>query len=90
MALQKKVLTDSGVEITQAYARIDTISGSKESVDITLNYYVSQLAVSEGKSYLKQELYTFIPSVEDESDNFIKQGYEHLKALSEFEGAVDV
>lgn len=89
MALKVNVTTESGVSFDQSYARIDSIGGSKDSLQFTLNYYVGQQEFLEGKGYLKQERYEFEPSVEDDAPNFIKQGYEHLKALPDFAQATD-
>ncbi|OMD08402.1 hypothetical protein [Paenibacillus odorifer] len=91
MALEMKNNTlDTGITVASAYVRIDTISGSKDSISIGLNYYVNKNAVTEGKPFFKTEQYLFIPSVDDSSANFIKQGYEHLKSLPEFSEATDV
>ncbi|KIL46147.1 hypothetical protein [Jeotgalibacillus campisalis] len=71
----------------------------------TLNCYTVIVNIRGGKDFLALEVedqrfdnreikidskeYWFTPSVKDGSENFIKQGYEHLKTLDEFEGAVD-
>ncbi|NOU63184.1 hypothetical protein GC096_03875 [Paenibacillus sp. LMG 31461] len=89
MAILRAVETESGVMVENAYARIDTISGSKNQIAITLNYYLSQSHYTDGKSYVHQEVYSYEPEVEGESDNFIKQGYEHIKSLSGFSKAID-
>lgn len=89
MALLLDVALNSGLNVNGAYARIDTISGSKDGLNITLNYYVDQQAFTDGKSYVKQEVYYFVPSVADGADNFIKQGYVYLKTLDAFATATD-
>jgi len=33
--------------------------------------------------------FSFVPSVGDDADNFIKQAYEHAKTLADFTGAAD-
>lgn len=79
-----------GFEVPETYIRIDTISGYKGGLDISVNSYASQSAFEANEGYLEQKKYTFVPSVEDDSPNFIKQGYEYLKTLSEYADAVDV
>ena len=83
------VTLPSGLIKDNAYARIDGINGTKDQLSLTLNYYINQEGFSEGKAVLKQEQYDFEPSVEEGSDNFIKQGYEYLKTLPSFSEAID-
>lgn len=91
MALQlDSIVLESGITVDSSYVRVDTISGSKDSLLVTVNYYVSQNSFNDGKSYIKSEQFSFIPSVEDGSANFIKQAYEFLKKRPEFTNAVDV
>ena len=80
---------ENGIIVNNSYARIDSIFGSKSKIEFTLNYYINKDAFSKNNSYLEQELYSFIPSVEQNSSNFIKQGYEYLKTLEEFKSATD-
>ena len=89
MALIKNTTLSDGLIINSAYIRIDTISGYKGGLDISVNYYISQQDVIDGKGYLQQKMYHFVPSVEDTAPNFIKQGYEYLKTLPEYEYAID-
>lgn len=90
MALKIGVSLESGIAVEDAYARIFHIEGDKSTLAIALQYYVSQAAVEEQKPPFKEDYYQFVPSVEDDAPNFIKQGYEHLKSLPEFADAVDV
>lgn len=90
MALKILVTADSGLTVENSYARIEWFNGSKEAMGFSLNYYVSQEALQEGKSMITQKMFSFRPLVNIDSDNFIKQGYEYLKTLPEFEGATDV
>jgi hypothetical protein len=89
MALQIKT-SFNGIVVNGAYARIDSISGFKGGIDFSLNFYVSQSEFTDGNGYFKQKMHHFVPSVEDDAPNFIKQGYEYLKTLNEFENAIDV
>lgn len=90
MAISKNIILNNGLEVNNAYIRIDTINGYKGGLDISVNFYTSQGAFTSGKGYLEQKMYNFVPSVIDTSANFIKQGYEYLKTLDEYKDAVDV
>jgi hypothetical protein len=91
MALVLDITTDSGITIDQAYARVDYRSGlNKSDLMFTLNYYVSKEICDQGKPYFRQDTFTFVPSVDDNAPNDIKQCYEYLKTLPEFEGSIDV
>lgn len=81
---------ENGLVVQSAYARVDSIMGYKGGMDFSLNYYTSSQAFEEGRPYLQQEIHQFIPSVEDGAENFIKQAYEYLRTLPEFQFAVNV
>ncbi|WP_094603465.1 hypothetical protein SPSIL_015230 [Sporomusa silvacetica DSM 10669] len=89
MALQKTIALSSGLTADNAYIRIDTVSGYKGQITISVNSYVSQAEFTGGQGYLEQKMYLFVPSVADDALNFIKQGYVYLKTLTEFVDAVD-
>lgn len=90
MALTKEIELGSGIALPNAYYRISTVGGDKGNQILTLCLYASQESFEEGKDCLEQRYYEFVPSIEDEAPNFIKQGYEHLKTLEQFSGAADV
>lgn len=91
MAIQMRVVLESGIEVESAYARVGNRNGdNKEELTFSLNYYINNQAPSEGKAILKQEHYTFVPSVADDAPNDIKQCYEYIKTLPEFADAIDV
>jgi len=90
MGLIKNIDLENGLPIVQnSYLRIDTVGGNKTQACIGLKAYASQEAYASGKVCIKQYSETFIPLVDDNSYNFIKQGYEYLKTLDEFKDAVD-
>lgn len=80
---------ETGITVENAYGRIESVSGGKLGAEIGFRLYISQEAAVEGKAHVRQTPYTFIPSVEESAANFIKQGYEYLKSLEEFSGAID-
>jgi len=58
------------------------LNGDKEKVSIQVfTYKEANELLIESKSF------SFTPNLDGE--NFIKQGYEHLKTLPEFAGAID-
>lgn len=86
MALQTtidKVAFGQIIEIPDCYCKIVRVSGDKAGVTMIVEF-----SVSGARQFDKS--YSFVPSVADGSDNFIKQGYEHLKTLDEFYGSIDV
>ena len=68
-----------------AYIRIDAVRGSKKHIELFVNIYENR----ESDRPIISKLYDFSPSVEENSKNFIAQGYEYLKTLPEFSDAVD-
>lgn len=90
MALTNKTMVlKNGLVLGNSYIRIDTISGYKSSLTISVNIYSSQELFISGQGYLEQKMYNFVPSVENYASNFIKQGYEYLKTLDEYKDATD-
>lgn len=71
------------VNYKKTYARIEEISGTKSLVKIVVGFY------NEGAdgSLVDRMSSSFVPDLC--GPNFIKQGYEYLKTLPEFAGAVD-
>lgn len=90
MAIEQMKKLDIGLELPNAYIRIDTINGYKGGLTLSVNTYVSRESFKNGSSFLDQKSIEFIPSVEEGSENFIKQGYEYLKTMVEYENAKNV
>lgn len=87
MALRKSILkTVDGFEgtlsVKDAYWKIINISGDKEQIDFVIQAFNGEQQVGGFASF-------FTPSVEDGSENFIRQAYLYLKTLPEFENAED-
>jgi hypothetical protein len=89
MALLKMIETESGLTVENSYMRIEVLSGDKSNITFQLSGYVNQEAYSNGKVQIISKTFNFIPDIADNAPNFIKQGYEYLKTLPEFEGAID-
>ena len=64
-----------------AICKIVSVQGDKERLVLDVFFK------ADGINYHKD--YSFTPSVDDASTNFIKQGYLYLKTLPEFSGAED-
>lgn len=90
MALQKEVSLNNGIVSKKAYLRVDAVMGSKFGLSFNLDTYISEEAFKSGKGYVLRETYSFIPSVSENSENFIKQAYSYLKTLPEFSMAANV
>lgn len=89
MAIQKDVELQNGLIVNNAYHRIDTVSGSKNGITISVNSYTSQPAFLDGKPYLEQKIYTFEPDVSPNAVEIWTQCYEFIKSLDEYKRAVD-
>lgn len=89
MALIKNITLKNGLTVENVYIKIQTLYGSKSGLDITINSYISSEALKSGYEPLEQDSEHFVPSVEENSSNFIKQGYEYLKTLPKFANAID-
>lgn len=89
MALQKEYILniyEKKVVFNDAYFKVTHIVGNKENMDIQLSVFKDPTKnITIGSS-----TYSFVPSVDDNSENFIKQGYDYLKTLPEFSDAVDI
>jgi len=72
-----KLKQDSTIEILDAYYRIEEIYGTKDKLSIKVAVYTSKENALPGKQ-LDVFSYLFIPSLEEGSGNFFKQGYEFL------------
>lgn len=86
MALKQTInlIDNFGEEIkfVDAYVKVDSVSGSKEGVNVYVGKYKTN-----GGLLLAKGMFNFVPSMTGE--NFIKQAYDYLKTLPEFAGAQD-
>lgn len=93
MALKMKMNYSSvhgvDIELDAAYIRIESVQSKKDFACLSVFYYQSQGAFIADRPEFDSEFISFVPSVSDRAENFIKQGYEHLKTLPKFEKAID-
>jgi hypothetical protein len=90
MAFQMGIESNMGVTFANSYCYIHKIGGSKDLLYIQVNWYADQEARVGNLKPIDSKGYSFVPEVEDDSLNFIKQGYLYLKTLQEFSNAVDI
>ena len=64
-----------------AYIKVQNVSGNKNSVNVVVSFTDDNIQFSK--------TYCFSASVDNGAPNFIKQAYEYLKTLSEFENSED-
>lgn len=64
-----------------AVCKVTSVSGGKDNLNINVSH------IGDAAKY--ERSYSFEPSVNDGSHNFIKQAYLYLKTLPEFAGAED-
>lgn len=80
----------SGMVLETVYLKVDTVSGSKSNINAIAKIYLSREAANNGFAFVDQATCSFTPEVSDESPNYHKQTYEHMKTLDEYSHAVDV
>lgn len=84
MALKQNIKTEHGIEIQNAYARIEnTRIVEKDKMNFQLRYYVYE---KDHPCFLEK---VFSCDYNIDGDNPIKQGYLYLKTLPDFEGSID-
>lgn len=71
--------------IKDCYCRIEHLTGGKRNIEFKLYVYDADII-----NLIEIRTFSFIPSIVDNSDNFIKQGYEYLKTLDEYKYSVDI
>ena len=78
------VLSTQKIETVEktTYCKVSRVNGFKEYIVATVDVIEEDTAI-----VLLRREYSFVPDLE--GPNFIKQAYEHLKALPEFAGAED-
>lgn len=82
MALQKTT-TFNGINVPNAYIRVWRFEGNKSTLSVGVEYCATATDVRFNSVTYQ------VPFVLT-GDNPIRQAYEHLKTLPDFEGATDV
>lgn len=89
MALTKQFATEQGLDLQNAYFRIETIRGDRENFRVGLSIYVSHQARLQGKTPIAQLTYT-MPTPNISNQNLFAQIYTWLKQQPDFNNAQDV
>lgn len=80
--------TPSGLVSPSAYAKIDTLYGSKE-LRVDVHIFASKEAEQEQRPAIDQQSFTFNPIITENSLNYHIQAYDFLKTQDIFKDAVD-
>jgi hypothetical protein len=83
MAISKTVMTPHGIEVQNAYHRVEGLTFESKN---KLKFQV-RASVDGTKSHFLDANY--VCDYDIQGDNPIRQAYKHLKTLEEFSGAVD-
>lgn len=90
MGLIKSITLNSGLEVNDAYFRIDSLHSDQVSCDITITAYISREAYLGGKAFLSAERHDFKPETDDDAPNIFRQAYAYLKSVDDYRDAEDV
>lgn len=85
MALYKNNFKIDGNNEMDCKIKILGVSGSKENLCLEVAFYYK-----DSEFIVNKDFYLFTPDISNNSRNFIKQGYEYLKTLKEFDNAIDI
>jgi hypothetical protein len=86
MALQKNMVFEAygqSVPINNVYIKVAKVSANKSSA-------LAEIHFLENEKKIEEKTFGFNVSVEDGSDNFIKQAYEAMKKSHEYSDSEDV
>lgn len=91
MALSKTILSDTGLEIQNAYIRIDEYNCFESNIKARARAYISKDLKDAGKSFISgsEDIITFTADYSDTAVNTKKQIYEHMKTLEKYADAID-
>lgn len=67
------------------YGVINRVEGDKSLLHINIDFR----RIEKREVIITSLMFNFVPSVNEDSSNFLKQGYEYLKTLDEFADAID-
>lgn len=81
MAISKDI-NHKGLIIQSCYIRVEEFKGDKSNLSFVVGYYANKDSLPIHKE-------SFICSYSLTNGNALQQGYEHLKSLPKFEGAID-
>ena len=85
MALKMNVVDENGNTHVNAYLKVANVGGSKEMMTALLFAYDN----SGDENHIWIKRYSFVPTVSENSKNFIAQAYKYIKSQAEYSGAED-
>lgn len=88
MALSKTIsknIYGKTIDFENTYIKIGQLTGSKEQLEFETLTFAEDMT-----NLISIQTHVFKPSVLENSENFIKQGYEYLKTLDEYKDALDI
>jgi hypothetical protein len=89
MAIEKNITLKNNFSedsfFESAYIQVAEISGTKKLINAVI--FIKK---QDRINVLEQRVVSFVPSIDGNSSNFIKQTYEHLKTMNEFSNGKDV
>lgn len=92
MGLQKTIISDNGLEIQDAYFRIDEYScNGSNLINARIRAYVSRDLQKQGANFItgSEDVVSFIGQYFNNSINTKKQCYDYIKTLSKYTDAID-
>lgn len=93
MALEKNIISSTGLEVQNAYIKIDEYScGKGNIVNARIRAYASRELEQQGASYLEgtEDIVSFTADYSENAFNSKKQIYEYVKTLEKYSNAVDI
>lgn len=91
MAIQINFIAPSGVVATEAYVYIGSLTEeSGEKITTQIDIYYSKENKDNNQLPIYTDVVSFKPDTTDKANNYRKQGYEYLKTLPNYSGAIDV
>ncbi|MDF9845165.1 MULTISPECIES: hypothetical protein [unclassified Paenibacillus] len=92
MALQKNLMSSTGMEVPNAYIKIDSYqSDSQNNVSARIRAYVSKELEIEGKAPIEgtEDVILMQAEYSEESVNAKRQIYNYMKTLGKYSDAID-
>lgn len=83
--IEKNDIIEKEIKYPNAYIQITGISGNKDNIKVKITAFEND----KKENVLLEQSYEFKPNVEQDSENFIMQGYKFLKTLEEFKEVID-
>ena len=89
MAIIKKIELDNGIKVDSAYFRVANVNCDKDFMDFKVNIYKDKESRIGNKAIIDSLNYICKHDISNNASNVIKQAYEHLKSLKEYENSLD-